>query len=603
MPVIDMEEADKELEAQLKAVVPFPPPGQDDELELRGALPLKFPLLQKDARAGEDSAGAYVSREFVLEDSAVAEVRRKGLPKGDQEVAVEELIRIIQDDGIDLSELEVQDEPEPEEPFIDLKGLSCMVVSPEEAATSHKRKKEQEELERTRRHMPKPVNPDDHARNVLSAAARVLERGPPRAFTIWAAENIHSLPSGKKPTLRKILAKEGLQDVKMSRLGLRPEDAVLVGQYTSLNKRLWELDMSFNNIGDEGAAIIAASVRSHSSLRVLKLRANGIAFHGAQELATMIQINQALKELDLSANHFGARESSAIAAALTANRFLTSLQFASQYRPKSGKSIGEAGAAAFAASIATGKDMKLQTLDLSHNQLGPLGAKALEKALMKPLSPLSTLIISHNSFGKSGAFSLARALEKNESITALDISYNNLGERKGRDTHSKGLDSLCRGIGRNKKLRTLDLSGNGLTNHGATTLSFALRDHPTIATLKLHRSEIETLGAQQLSQLALGHHSLGNVELFGNILRPPIDSMRAKRSDIFLSRQEASPEERGTRWTHYDLNTTKIGLIRKIRSSVEIPTNVLVNRGAIRVPVVNLPQIKSFAASRPRVFV
>jgi len=59
------------------------------------------------------------------------------------------------------------------------------------------------------------------------------------------------------------------------------------------------LDLSGNEIGDEGAKEIAFSLRINSSLNILDLTDNNIGNEGAKEIAFSLRINFSLNYLDL----------------------------------------------------------------------------------------------------------------------------------------------------------------------------------------------------------------------------------------------------------------------------------------------------------------
>lgn len=81
-----------------------------------------------------------------------------------------------------------------------------------------------------------------------------------------------------------------------------------------------------------------------------------------------------------------------------------------------------------------GDALELQLLNLSCNQIGPVGAGALARALTfppmqsawKPTSKLETLILSFNAIGDSGALALATMLEDNSVLLHLDLAHNRL---------------------------------------------------------------------------------------------------------------------------------------------------------------------------------
>jgi hypothetical protein len=165
----------------------------------------------------------------------------------------------------------------------------------------------------------------------------------------------------------------------------------------------------------------------------------------------------------------------------------------------------------------------------------------------------------------------------------------------------RGVRKLSNGLMKNKALKILNLAGNGVSNQGATTLSQALRTHPTMTTIRLKNNEIELVGAMELAKLSVYNTNMKVVDVCGNIMRPNVQELRSAMDipHTFYSRTAPTSEERGAKWVHRDLDrTTSMQLGRNLKTSVQIPRNVLVRRNTIRVPPMELPQARRF--DRPR---
>jgi Ran GTPase-activating protein (RanGAP) involved in mRNA processing and transport len=351
---------------------------------------------------------------------------------------------------------------------------------------------------------------------------------------------------------------------------------------------------------------------------------------GARALGDLIRGNKSLLTLILSNNHFGPVTCREISQALVTNGTLTELDFSKQNDPRHpGVGIGKEGAASFAGVMATGgSKIALRVLDLSNNGLGPDGARAIEEALggkrrrqtrltaaLDTAAPdklekakqarstsLKDLRLSYNRFGYSGAASLGRLLASNGSLTSIDVSYNSLGELNGTGRDGRGIAKLTAGLGKNKCLINLNLAGNGVSNRGAAVLSQALRTHPTMATIQLENNEIELVGAMELAKLATMNPRINVVNVAGNILRPQVEELRSiPRPGDFYSRVAPTREEAGAMWIHRDLETSvNMKLGHALKTSVEIPRNIIVRRNTIRVPPMELPQARRFDRPRKR---
>lgn len=132
--------------------------------------------------------------------------------------------------------------------------------------------------------------------------------------------------------------------LNLSYKNLSPEDAVTICIYLNRHPEIRSLDVSWNQIGDEGARVLAAN----TTLTTLNVRANLIGDEGAKALAK----NTSLKSLNVLCNRIG--DEGAIA--LATNTSLTSLYVGSN-------NIGYIGARALA------KNTSLTSLNVS-NQTG-----------------------------------------------------------------------------------------------------------------------------------------------------------------------------------------------------------------------------------------
>lgn len=609
-------------------------------------LPLIFPVNDGvSTKAGLQSAKSYAAREFVLEDLDVASKRRRGLPPSDAEIAIDDLLEYI----LTADDFVEERPPTPPPPIVYKSALVKGV----------KEKIEQKEIPFDLPDRALLLGQDYH-RNVLAVAARLLEREPNApfvTFTKWSAV-LNAYPPGEKPTLRAQLSLQGLQSLELSSCSLVAGDAVIIGQYISLSGgRLWSVDLSCNDLQDDGAVHIASAIMSplnghpKCDVRVLNLSANGIGADGAVKsyinddskpkikslrnpnagpkvnrgalaISNLIRSNRTIRTFDISKNHFGPVSTSEIAHALLTNNSLKELNYSLQNDPKHpGRGIGEKGAAAFAAFMATGGNKTgLTKLDLSNNGLGPGGALAIEEALggkrrrqtrltasvdaaasqsinraaNRRAKSLTTLILSYNRFGRLGGKSMGNLLANNSTITSLDISYNGMGELNKDGVDGRGIAGLSLGLGRNQTLRKLNLSGNSVSNTGALCLAKALKERKgSQITISLCCNEIEMIAAKELYRVIQDND---NIDLVGNALRPPTDELRRHLPNTFYSRTYPNTNESGrSRWVHSDLNTAHV-LGQRIKTNLGVihKASVLVQRSDISDHAPRLFQASSY---------
>ena len=237
---------------------------------------------------------------------------------------------------------------------------------------------------------------------------------------------------------------------------------------------LSELSLPLNGLRAEGAEVLAVPVASSASLRALDLTANDIGDQGVTALATALievtppaqlapaslppadasLVHAGLAELNLSRNGLTGSCTLALARALVRRPHLTCLQLGRN-------ELCDAGAAGLAGALADG--CGLRELGLDHSRIGDVGAAALGTALARGRSQLQRLDLGHNAIGDEGATKLAEGLSAGgPPLQVLRLHWNKLGEQAGR--------ALGTALGKLRTLRTLELNNNTLGSRAADAL-------------------------------------------------------------------------------------------------------------------------------------
>lgn len=155
---------------------------------------------------------------------------------------------------------------------------------------------------------------------------------------------------------------------------------------------------------------------------------------------------------------------------------------------------------------------QLQRLDLSNNQLGDRGAKAVSDGL-RSNDQLEDLLLDHNDIDSDGAEAIAAALLNNQSLKTLSLEWNSVRLEGGR--------AIANALLGQRSLTSLNLGWNGLSDEGvvaiASTILTATERGPGtgLTTLKLHHNRISTQGAACLGQIV---GSLKALDVSGNPL-------------------------------------------------------------------------------------
>ena len=175
----------------------------------------------------------------------------------------------------------------------------------------------------------------------------------------------------------------------------------------------------------------------------------------------------------------------------------------------SGKNLGSTVVRSIAVALEMNKH--LTELNLSTNQLGPAGAESLAVALKTNTTP-TVLYLSGNNLGPAGAESLAAALKANSTVTQLNLSYNNIGP--------VGANSLAVALETIATLTDLSLLNNALGPAGAESLATALRTNATLTDLYLYDNKLGPGGAKSLAAVLETNKSLTSLDLSHNYLGP-----------------------------------------------------------------------------------
>ena len=141
------------------------------------------------------------------------------------------------------------------------------------------------------------------------------------------------------------------------------------------------------------------------------------------------------------------------------------------------------------------RESQLSWLDLTNNQLTDKAAEYLAKAINNNNCQLRTLNLIDNNISHIGAQHLAEAINNsNCQLHTLDLSQNNISDT--------GAQHLAEAINNNNcQLRTLELSQNNISDTGAQRLAEAINNNNCqLRTLNLTVNNISKIGAQYLAK-------------------------------------------------------------------------------------------------------
>ena len=258
------------------------------------------------------------------------------------------------------------------------------------------------------------------------------------------------------------------------------------------------LNLSRNEISDDGALAISDCIKSHTCLLELNLSMNAINDCGARDIAEAICVNTVLQKLDLSNNYITSWGAKKIAGAIQANTTLNTLDITNN-------KVGDDGAAAISDSLKT--NTSLQSLSIAGNYITNEGAQKIAEAI-RANTTLYTLDIANNKVGDDGAAAISDSLKTNTSLQSLIISGNYIT--------SKGAQKIAEAIQVNTTLNALDISNAKISDDGVVAISNSLRCNNSLQSLNISHNSITNKGIIAITKSIQINSTLQNINISKN---------------------------------------------------------------------------------------
>jgi len=285
--------------------------------------------------------------------------------------------------------------------------------------------------------------------------------------------------------------------VNRNHIGVRPGDKLAEALMT--NSTLSLLSLVGNGLGAESMAFVHQGLCHNTNLRVLDLSANNIRDEGAGVLCAAVS-SAGIETLSLSRNMIGRVGATCVAGVLTTNMLLANLDLADNL-------IGAKGCTQI--SQALSDNTLLQSLNLERNQIGPEGASALSVALQRNRS-VAVLQLGHNDIFDRGAMELALALQGNTTLAKLGLSNNKIAD--------EGTERLAGVLSYNQYLRTLNLDANRIGDTGGGALGDALARNGTLLALYLRNNRLHDAAGERIVHGLRANSTLTCLDLTWNDL-------------------------------------------------------------------------------------
>ncbi|XP_023590222.1 NACHT, LRR and PYD domains-containing protein 3 isoform X2 [Trichechus manatus latirostris] len=267
-----------------------------------------------------------------------------------------------------------------------------------------------------------------------------------------------------------------------------PESSEAVCRYLAsvliCNSNLTELDLSENPLGDTGVKFLCEGLR-HSNCKMEKLDLSTCSLTDAScvELSSFLQVNQTLKELFVFANALGDTGVQHLCEGLRSAKGIVENLVLSEC------SLSATCCEPLAQVLSS--THSLTRLLLINNKIEDSGLKLLCEGLKQPDCQLKDLALWTCHLTGACCQDLCNALYTNEHLRDLDLSDNALGD-EGMQVLCEGLKHPC------CKLQTLWLAECHLTDVCCGALASVLNRNENLTLLDLSGNDLRDLGVQML---------------------------------------------------------------------------------------------------------
>ena len=296
------------------------------------------------------------------------------------------------------------------------------------------------------------------------------------------------------------------------------------------NKKLKELNLSYNNIQADGTAEIFNKI-TMLNLNKLDISHNNITSQAAEDIATFLSQNTELKELDLSYNslqttgavkicranisklikfnichnNITTEATDDIAVFLSHNHKLQVLNLSGNdlqctnifknmqtFNDLSVLKLSDCSIiseAAKASATVLLNNTKVKEIDLSYNDLSASDAIAIFEG-MKSISDLVAIDISHNMITDEATDSIADVLLCNTKLKELDVSHNNFS--------ASGAVKIFKGMKTISSLEIINISHNMITDEAADHIATILSRNNNLQVLNISSNYLRSVGCAKI---------------------------------------------------------------------------------------------------------
>lgn len=281
--------------------------------------------------------------------------------------------------------------------------------------------------------------------------------------------------------------------------------------YTS--NSLISIDLSSNRMTDKGTSIIFTSLKTNKSVSFLSIGSktsigrNVIGPKTVKEISEMLKENKVISELNFSMTELNSINIVGFCPGLSQNKTLTHLNLSNNNIKSSGaisvlKSLCHSNIIELRmasnhitddvspyVSAFLAKNEHITLLDLSANDLGYRFMASLAGPSAMTCT-LKELILSRNPIGGRGISEFGTYLAQNQNLRILTVN--------GCMIDAKGFIEFCGDLQRNESLEVLHIQHNPLTDEGVIKFSHSIKHNKTLKEIDLELVEMTDPASYQL---------------------------------------------------------------------------------------------------------
>ena len=257
-----------------------------------------------------------------------------------------------------------------------------------------------------------------------------------------------------------------IQNIDISFNDISDDGAVSISEYLEYNALLQELNISHNEITNDGIIKILGSINSNSSLCTLNVTHNVITKSGYMMICDIYE-----KLTNLSSFHVTYNEM--VDNSQNIDTIIVHLD--SKYVKKIDRATMKVSMqkrnATYKVKVlcyCAKENSSVEALDISNYDITSREAKIIFKALQGSMT-LKKLDISHNSISDDGVKAISECLENNYTLQELNASYNQIS--------NNGIINISNALQMNVTLRTLNISQNNICDDGVSAIGMILQNN------------------------------------------------------------------------------------------------------------------------------